>query len=583
MEDEVPCLSKKPRKSGSPSDKTSTIPKEPKEPKKLKPGKAVREELVTNTVEEKPKTSRKTLKKATKDRTELIQNETIDVVDVGELMKTMDEQRKGTMINKMGYLIKKKYFDEEELKRIRNELTVKPHVIEGYGKEEEPFPVFLENDSKLCLPRFYALEMFGLPERIEWNTIEHVDMKFKGSLRDYQEEIVKQATEQLTRHNKEHIVGGGCIISIPPGKGKTCIGIYLASLLKKKTLIIVHQQFLMDQWMERIHQFIENPDVGFIRGKIKDINHHIVIGMLQSISMKDYPDDFFNSFGTVIVDECHHISSRRFSEALPKINSPYTIGLSATPKRTDGLTHVFKWYLGNKVINMPETSTAAHSSTEVNIYSFECKSKNFKTRTNWHGKPNIAKMDTLLCEIEIRNKFIVDRCLELVKNPERKIIVLSSRIEHLNKLVELLQVHNFHNVGYYIGGMKKADLKKSEENQIIMASYAMASEGLDIPKLNTLILATSKSNIEQSIGRIQRNLKNEGINPLVIDIADQVFPFDTQALKRQRFYKSKKYAIKAHYVKATNTGDAYTMTDEVFDIEDSPTQDILPSDDVFLD
>ena len=117
----------------------------------------------------------------------------------------------------------------------------------------------------------------------------------------------------------------GGIISVPCGWGKTIIALYLISKLKKKTIIVVHKEFLLNQWKQRIAEFLPDAKAGRIQGKVVDIeNKDIVIGMLQSLSIKDYSDDVFSQFGFSIVDECHHIAAEVFSRSLPKINCFYS-------------------------------------------------------------------------------------------------------------------------------------------------------------------------------------------------------------------------------------------------------------------
>ena len=112
--------------------------------------------------------------------------------------------------------------------------------------------------------------------------------------------------------------------------------------------MIVHKSFLLNQWVERIQEFLPTAKIGRIQGPIMDIEGaDIVIGMLQSLSMKNYPESTWSCFGLMIVDECHHISSEVFSRALVTIVTKYTLGLSATMKRKDGLTDVFKMFLGD--------------------------------------------------------------------------------------------------------------------------------------------------------------------------------------------------------------------------------------------
>jgi superfamily II DNA or RNA helicase len=132
----------------------------------------------------------------------------------------------------------------------------------------------------------------------------------------------------------------------------TVCAINIACRLKLKTLVIVHQTFLQDQWIERIEQFT-NANIGIIRqDKVIIEGKDIVIGMLQSISGRDYDEEIFEQFGLVIYDECHHIGAKVFSKSLQKAGCKYTLGLSATPIRKDGMTKIIHWHLGDTLYNL---------------------------------------------------------------------------------------------------------------------------------------------------------------------------------------------------------------------------------------
>ena len=126
------------------------------------------------------------------------------------------------------------------------------------------------------------------------------------------------------------------------------MALYLIGQLKRKTIIIIHKEFLLNQWIKRIEEFLPEARIGIIQAsKVDYKNKDIVIGMLQSLSSKEYDiEEVFGDFGFTVVDECHHIAAEVFSRSLPKVNSYYSLGLSATPKRADGLSHVFEAYLG---------------------------------------------------------------------------------------------------------------------------------------------------------------------------------------------------------------------------------------------
>jgi hypothetical protein len=161
-------------------------------------------------------------------------------------------------------------------------------------------------------------------------------------------------------------------------------------------------------------------------------------------------------------------------------------------------------------------------------------------------------MITNVCKIDERNNFIIKIIKDILQaEPNRKILVLSGRVNasktdkgvnHLEELSNKLSADDNYadNWGYYVGGMKRINLEISSEKQIILGTYDMAQEGLDIPDLDTLILASPlKGDIVQTCGRILRG--GAAYQPLIVDIIDQIKPFSEQARSRYGYYKSNKY------------------------------------------
>jgi superfamily II DNA or RNA helicase len=336
----------------------------------------------------------------------------------------------------------------------------------------------------------------------------------------------------------------GGIISLPCGWGKTVIGLYLCGKLGVKTLIIVHKEFLVNQWKERILQFIPDAKIGIIQQNITDvIGKDIVIGMLQSISMKDYPEWIFDEFGFTILDECHHLGAEVFSRALPKVNSRYTLGLSATPYRTDGLNKVFEWYLGPYVFAVKEQNKR---KVRVNMIYYNNPNPIYSGSENLpNGKPCLARMTNNITEFNRRNELILEIMRRTLIKDGTHILALSDRREHLKYLHEQIDERNISSVGYYIGGMKQKDLKESESKRFVLGTFTMAAEALDISSLNTLLLMTSHSGGSvhtQSCGRILR--KDHGdITPTIWDIVDDFSSYKNQAKKRMEYYKKQNYDI----------------------------------------
>ena len=380
------------------------------------------------------------------------------------------------------------------------------------------------------IPRFYGIENYGVPEENRISCGEDIDLTFVGTLRPPQVPAANAYLKSPT----------GCgLLELHCGFGKTCIALYIISQLRKKTLIIVHKSFLMNQWRERITQFLPEAKVGIIQGETIDVEgKDIVLGMLQSISMKEYPCSLFQQFGLTVIDECHHISAEVFCRSLFKIVTKYMLGLSATMKRKDGLTRVFKMFLGEVVYKKEREN----SNVTIKAIKYENSDEEYSADIlNFRNQIFYAKMINKLCEFNRRSEFILKVLIDILKDREgQQIMILAHNKSLLQYFHDAIKHRNLATVGYYIGGMKEKDLKISETKQIVIATYAMAAEGLDIKTLTTLILATPKTDVTQAVGRI---LRKTDVNALVIDIIDQHGIFLRQWNKRRAFYKKSNFEI----------------------------------------
>jgi superfamily II DNA or RNA helicase len=470
----------------------------------------------------------------------------------------------------------------------------------------------------------------------------------------------------------------------------TTIAIHILCELAKKTLIVVHKDFLLQQWEDRINQFAPGAKIGKIKAKIIDVeDKDIVIASLQSISMKQYDPNVFDGFALCVIDEClpykqhistekgpmyigqlydlwekkadlpmilsyneisgekeykrityawkkinpdlfkisydksnikctpnhriltnsgykpasslkigdllksiydesgwvsirdiktiknesycdyvydlevsdnhnficcsndtdcgiivhncHHTGAEVFSQALKKVNFRWSLGLSATPTRKDGLTKVFTWHLGNILYNITKRSDNA----SVRRITYHNNDPQYNTVCyNYLNKLNIAKMINNICDFLPRTIEIVDIIVNLLETDSlRKILVLSDRRSHLECMNDLLDKKAIDN-GLYMGGIKQNILKHVEKCDVILGTFSIASEGLDVSGLNTLILASPKSDIIQASGRILRDTPDKRLcTPLIIDICDKFSVFERQSNKRLVYYKKCKYVI----------------------------------------
>lgn len=354
----------------------------------------------------------------------------------------------------------------------------------------------------------------------------------------------------------------------------TVMALKIISNVQKKTLIIVHKEFLMNQWIERIQEFLPGARVGKIQGQKFDIeDKDIVIGMLQSLYDKDYGANGFQSFGLTIVDEVHRIGSEQFSKTLLKVTTPNMLGISATVDRKDGLTKVLYMFIGNKIYSEERKD---EDPVCVRAIHFHSNDEEFnEVETDYRGNTKYSTMITKLCAHNPRTMFIIKILQDLLsEDPDKQIMVLCHNRSLLTAIYQYIKSWNDDEemIGYYVGGMKQTDLEKTEKKRIVLATYAMAAEALDIKTLSTLVMVTPKTDITQSVGRI---LRVKHAKPIIVDLVDQHDPFQKQWIQRRRYYKKCNYKIIQNNSKKYTNMDTVDNSDEwklVFDPKDKTTK-----------
>lgn len=437
---------------------------------------------------------------------------------------------------KKGYTIQKCKLTQTQLYELRKELTVKPNSgMPGYSSAIS-YPIYRESTSKIYIPRYYGIEKFGEVSRNVVSKGEDISLQFARTLYDYQDVIVNKFIQHVGE-------SGGGLLDVEPGKGKTVMGLNIISRLGKKTLVVVHKEFLLRQWEERISECLPGSRVGIIQGKTIDTeDKDIVIGMLQTLSTKQLPEEIVKEFGLAIYDECHHLSAEVFSRVMININLNYTIGLSGTMTRKDGLTKVFKWFVG-PIVHKEKSDTTQDVLVKAVSFDDPGNDEYNEVETDFKGNPQYSRMITKICSNNSRTDMIVNIVNYEINQPEKQqIMILAHNKALINELYN--KISSFESsLGLYIGGMKENDLKESESKRVIIATYAMASEGLDIKTLTTLLMATPKTDVCQSVGRI---LRSKHSRPLVIDVVDSHDVFKRQYGKRRTYYNKKNYKIQKY-------------------------------------
>lgn len=309
----------------------------------------------------------------------------------------------------------------------------------------------------------------------------------------------------------------------------TTVALALAAHLKVRAMIVVHKEFLANQWIDKIKEFCPGASIGRVQGDLFDIEKDFVVAMIQTMSQREFIETAFDSIGLLIVDEAHHIGAPAFSQFMFKICPKYTLGLTATPERKDGLTRLLYWFLGPEFFRIERT---AQKSTSVVTVPYMCAAFKESPPLTRFGQLNMAGMINVLVDIDERNTLIL-RETEKVLKDKRRVLILSDRRDHCLNLHSKLKDR----AGLYIGGMKEDELARSAECPVVIATFQLAHEGLDIPALDTVILATPKSDIKQAIGRIMRETAGKMNDPLIIDISDQWSVFHAMYRKRLRVYQ----------------------------------------------
>jgi superfamily II DNA or RNA helicase len=462
--------------------------------------------------------------------------------DLTQVIENLKRTGINSYLGAKGYTIYKLCLTPKIIDFIKNELTVKPLLQNSYA-EAKSFPIYQESEKKIYIPRYWGIAMFGYPKMLKIPFGENINLQFDGSLRDYQTNVLNEYLKAINFgvSDDQNKGNGSALIELWTGAGKTVLGLKIIEVLKKKTIIFVHKTFLKNQWVERIQQYLPNARIGSIQGQNIDIeNKDIVLAMIQSVSMKNYHESLFDSFGLSIYDECHHMSSEVFCNCLKKCNTLYGLGLSATMNRKDGLTNVFKMYLGDICYKHCKKGTEDNVLVKAIEFTIDDDEYN-EVERDFRGQVKYSTMVNKVSNLNLRSDFIIYVLeSELFINPNQQFIVLAQTKCLLNYLYKALMYKNFASVGFYIGGMKESELKKSESKKIILATFSMAAEALDIKSLTSLLLASPKADIVQAVGRI---LREKHSNPLVIDIIDGHDVFQNQFKKRRAFYNQKNYRI----------------------------------------
>lgn len=349
---------------------------------------------------------------------------------------------------------------------------------------------FDENEKYLMLPR-------GLKDRIvEFFNVNAVKFSFVDN-RYFQQVETKKVTFILRPEQNDAIKEikkrDFSICVAPPGFGKTLLGAKIFEQRSCSTMIVVNKNMLLEQWIERFINYFgyEKRDIGYLGKGYNKLNGVIDVATMQSL--KNDPE-IINNYSFVIVDECHHIPAITFEQIVKNFKGKYILGLSATPNRKDDLQPILYQQLGEISYEYKKKRTH-NNKLQIIKTDFISNADNYSTIINE------------LCCDENRNNLIIN----IIKsNIERKILVLTDRIEHINILESLLQKENIDYVCVHGSLNKKEQVENMalvNKKSLIIATTSYFGEGIDFPHLNTIMFATPISyygRLIQYLGRIGR-------------------------------------------------------------------------------
>jgi superfamily II DNA or RNA helicase len=420
--------------------------------------------------------------------------------------------------------------DKEELERM---LTLRQRQSGYSAVAQEPVVCAVERDGWLEVPRFWGVGRWGPPED-QSGLSDGLPMEsdgFAGTLRDEPRRPQVAARDACLASFAGTGLGGGMLV-LPCGYGKTVVAIAVAAAHRRRTIVVVGKQFLMDQWTEQIRLFVPGARIGFIRqDRVEVEGCDFVLAMLQSLSKRAYPPEVLAGFGLAIFDEAHHVAARCFNRAVRALPARCVLGLSATPDRKDGLGPLLEWSLG------PELFRAVRPPEELLVMILRYTAGAEKIHLGRDKKPMIARMQTDLAADPRRN-LVLAREIAAMYAMGRHVIVVSERLEQLHQLRLLLLGMGVDpdQIGDYVGKTKTADRVISAGRDIVLSTYSMAREALDIQRLDTLVMASPVGGVEQVIGRIQRPGTDKQ-TPLVLDLCDPFGPFYGMAACRANYYR----------------------------------------------
>lgn len=444
------------------------------------------------------------------------------------------------VVNRSGLTPQIIQFLREKLNFVNTEYLVKRRLGKSIYKTPKFFKLIEEKVDAIHLPRGFTGQLTSffrenqIPYRVTYRCPALKEMRFSNNIRLLPEQA--SAVEKAIRFDSGVIVA-------PAGSGKTIIGLEIIARRMLPALILVHRKQLLVQWIERIQSFLEIPsrEIGQFYSVKKKPGEKVTIAMMQTLARMGDLINFRDCFGTIIIDECHHIPAATFREVISQLNPRHTYGLTATPKRKHNDESLIFMFIGDIIVEIPSPrqlpgGTLYPDQEAIRIIVRQTNLEiPFKfTTDNYQLLAKLISFDTG------RNKVIVNDIVEQV-GFGRKVLLLSERKDHLEVLALYLKGFSetilISGEDSKVGRESKLKQIDAGDYQVILSTGQFFGEGLDFKNIDCLILAfpfSFEGKLIQYIGR----LRGSGRERIILDYADGKIPFlERQFKQRQRYYK----------------------------------------------
>lgn len=397
----------------------------------------------------------------------------------------------------------------EKREQFQKDLKIK--IENKYAKQAPArfiFPFTLVNDN-VYMPFAYAVCKMKI-KRPQRALFPAMHATFKGSLRDEQKVVRKEAISTMNSH-------GTVMICAYPGFGKTCCAINIATVIAMKTLIVVNKLVLIKQWEDSIKKFCPEARVQKLTPKSK-IDSNADFYIMNSLNIEKMPSGFFKTIGLLVVDEAHMIMAESLSRSMQHIHPRYVLALTATPYRPDGLNILLELYFGkNRIIRK---LVRKHTVYKVETGFKPVLEKMANGRLNWNAVLESQAQD------HERNEIILNI---LSKFTSRFFLVLVKRVSQGEYLVEQLK-HRGESVTSLLGSQQEFD----RNARILVGTAQKVGVGFDHPKMDSLLPAADlQEYFIQFLGRVFRR---EDVEPLIFDLVDANKILEKHYASRRKVY-----------------------------------------------